>query len=94
MKTPNPALKNTAIFVGNDEQLRKRAIEYYEENGYRFEEPQGAPYIGYLFDNICSDFKLDINHKVTIITLPKKTITTDELIEYYEKNNNVKVKLV
>lgn len=96
MKTPNPQLKNTAIYVGNDAELRKIAIEYYEANGYRFREPSGATYIGDLFDNICSDFELGIDHKLTIITLPipTTTITTEELIEYYEKNTNTKVKLV
>jgi hypothetical protein len=36
-QTPNPLLKNTAIFVGNDAELRKKAIEYYEREGYKQE---------------------------------------------------------
>jgi hypothetical protein len=149
MITPNQNLRNTAIYVGNDEQLRKRAIEYYESNGYEFKDGEGLPYVGEWINNLCTDFiHSDVKkNNITIITLPEPepkseypclmlvtdngeewnkyqviceheglfiawtgsysytafnfakpipttTITTEELIEFYEKNNNVKVKLV
>lgn len=154
MKTPNPQLKNTCIYVGNDEQLRKRAIEYYEVNGYRFKDDEMFyEYIG-TFESIkdkeSSSFphSMIVGYNKTIITLPEpetkypcmmlvwdglenkaverlvickfenryiakdiydetafysyanakpittKNITTEELIEYYEKNTNTKVKLI
>jgi hypothetical protein len=152
MKKPNPNLRNTAIYVGNDEQLRKRAIEYYESEGYPFEQYRtNFEYIGTFDDNSAvSDFnkKTIKTYNYTIIILPEPepepepkypcmmtlvgcdgldfidvvqgvflgkymvkdpnddkmfhafdvakplpttTITTEELIEFYEKNTNTKV---
>jgi hypothetical protein len=149
MKTqPNPALKNTAIFVGIDALLTQKAIDYYKENGY----PTYSLTIASSFDYIAT---MSCNTKVTnypesaiktanrIITLPTEpkseypkrmlvshdnenwneklvitehqngfivnvnayhyehydfakdiptvTLTQSELIEAYEKSNNVKV---
>jgi hypothetical protein len=148
MKTPNPQLKNTCIYVGNDAELRKRAIEYYEREGYPFIESSEGGFLSTNTGNYgCRFFYSNFND--TIIPLPEPepkseypcvmlvsddndywterlviceykgrfiaeiedgvqrmylwnfakpipttTITTDELIEFYEKNNNVKVKLV
>jgi hypothetical protein len=152
MKTPNPQLKNTAIYVGNDAELRKRAIEYYENNGFKKQQEKGDyQYIGTFIDSekYFSDF-INVGKTHTIITLPEPepkaeypcmmmvsndsmdidnkevkltvigelngkfitkknnsnrdlyawdnakpipttTITTEELIEFYEKNTNTKV---
>jgi hypothetical protein len=143
MKTPNPALNNTAIFVGNDAELRKRAIEYYESEGYPFIESLEGGFLSTNTGNYgCRFFYSNFND--TIITLPEPepkypcmmlvsdyrgewvealvvckfedifiaqsvenkacfhswkyakplpttTITTEELIEFYEKNTNTKV---
>ena len=150
MKTqPNPALKNTAIFVGNNAELRKKAIEYYEENGYVLYSPTNALNFHYIATMTCntkvSDYpKQSIESNNQIITLPTEpkseypkmmssdiireiqiqtaypeslsvhqallqvwnecaqyynhakdiptvTLTQSELIEAYEKTNNVKV---
>ena len=154
MKTqPNPALKNTAIFVGNDAELRKKAIEYYEENGYPTYSLTNALNFHYIATMTCntkvSDYpKQSIECNNQIITLPTEpkseypkmmlvcnsntpefkknvvgefngryltieenqrisdlvyvawefakdiptvTLTQSELIEAYEKSNNVKV---
>lgn len=150
MKKPNPTLRNTAIHVGDDAELRKRAIEYYEANGY---ERYGQTYNDedYVFAGERTVVSLEsarINiSNYTIITLPEPepkaeypcmmlvsddeeewveanvifkddnvfvvkvekyeyegfnfakpipttTITTEELIEYYEKNTNTKVILI
>jgi hypothetical protein len=149
---PNQNLRNTAIFVGDDEQLRKRAIEYYQANGYPFKDDEMFyEYIGTFeskHDKESSSFPHSMirGYNKTIITLPEPeqkypcmmlvsddlnvwiegevickhkgvvvayfkesnsfaafnfakpipttTITTEELIEFYEKNNNTKVILV
>jgi hypothetical protein len=151
MKTqPNPALKNTAIFVGNNAELRKKAIEYYESEGYVQElmsNNEESLYIGTFFNdntNEFSDFEpMELTGGYKLITLPSEpkseypkwmlvshdnenwneklvitehqngfianvngyhyehydfakdiptvTLTQSELIEAYEKSNNVKV---
>ena len=145
MKQPNPTLRNTAIYVGNDAELRKRAIEYYEANGYPFIESLEGCFISTNTGNYGCRF-YGSNFNDTIITLPEPepkskypcmmlvsddgkewieanvifkddnvfvvkvenytyeavdfakpilttTITSEELIEFYEKNTNTKVKL-
>jgi hypothetical protein len=84
MKTqPNPALRNTAIFVGNDAELRKKAIEYYESEGYEFTNEQGLEYIGTYMNtdiNLFSDFNkkyISSSNQYKIITLP-----TEQKSEY------------
>lgn len=151
---PNPALRNTAIYVGNDAELRKKAIEYYEKNGYPYDQDKVFyEYIGTFYsekDKGSSSFTytMVIDYKKTIITLPTETeseypcmmlvsldkdrgykpelvvgilnglycvksethtatflaypfakplptttLTVAELVEFYEKSNNVKVEV-
>jgi hypothetical protein len=71
-KEPNPALKNTAIFVGNDAELRKKAIEYYESEGYKYNNPLiNHDYISTFRDgiNLVTTIPFILKDK-TIITLP------------------------
>jgi hypothetical protein len=76
-QTPNPLLKNTAIFVGNDTELRKKAIEYYEKEGYpKFEmnEETNYPYISTMDDDgvdCVSDFEEESVEGCKIITIPE-----------------------
>lgn len=57
MKNPNQDLKHTAIFVGNDIVLIKKAISYYRSQGYRkaFFDSQRTNYIGTSLDSF-TDF--------------------------------------
>ena len=147
-KQPNPNLRNTAIYVGNDAELRKRAIDYYEANGFRYNKPViNYDYISTFRDNDSFTTLPFVLEDKKIITLPEPepkypcmmmvsdnndvwvevlvickfkdifiaqsvenkacfhswkfakpitttTITTEALIEYYEKNTNTKVRLI
>ena len=104
MKTqPNPALKNTAIFVGNDEELRKKAIEYYESEGYVQElmsNNEESVYIGTFFDdktNEFSDFEpMDIIGGYKIITLPTepKSEYPKMMLTWNDNGEDKKIRLV
>jgi hypothetical protein len=67
---PNPELHNTAIYVGDNAELRARAIEYYEKEGYAGDDyKNNLPYIGAV-GKIFSDFPSEKPFK--IITLPER----------------------
>lgn len=84
-QTPNPKYHNTAIHVGNNPELREKAIKFYEENGYkRFLSAEKEEYVLTDHDSYMGVYKENIeefisNHNTKIITLPE---TQKGVIQY------------
>lgn len=93
---PNPELHNTAIYVGEDAELRAMAIAFYEENGYKLEKRGNKKkYIGTLsvthpLGYECCfefDYALALEFGKKIITLPeiKQPMTSERIQEIQSK---------